>query len=519
MPENSRRIEMYTPLQLEAEMRPSAPNRINPSPRVQRTASNERKQNLKTEGIIESILRGRGIGMFSMRDISIKSKDNPDGVYEANDPERGRYAISDAKLILDGGHRGRGMVDFINGEVYVTMRRASGKIVRIKYADLKNSDDPEYMEWYSNFVNCEIPVQIRVCTSEDAAKWFQDMNKQTPVTEIESIMANDASPTNTWIQERTWYYEELDNNEMIHPIFEIESTKKGKISKYWNKSNEGGRFFIYSWVTLLNAINRGNVRAGQKQWLATSISNYVPTKEDGAIFNRFFDFLMEYQDAGGMINSSGNRNKLEIKIFGVLSALWFHIYETSNGKFSIDMAKFRPVFNAAYCNLTAPNNSPVNTGYKDKTLPLGPYGEENELITNLIRDFDDAFSKVEGRVWMAEMFMEDMNTRAPNGDTGIIVQHARTIQPNIRKSMWVQQQERCWVDFIGGSCTSKKLGVTPTLADMEFAHDVGHAVGGTLEGGHLLCKHCHAEQGRVETLTEFMARKLQQAASERAKAA
>ena len=147
---------------------------LNPNPIGQRPPTSQGYA--KSIGIVTSYFRNGSAGIITLRNIS-------------EDEEMQKVYPGCKYLVIDGGHRIRAIRDYKRGKFKVDNRKF-----------IQESEG--YREI---FLNIDVPIDIKICSSQEAIRIFKDLNETTHVNFIESIMCDDQSEICKYIRSTTTY--------------------------------------------------------------------------------------------------------------------------------------------------------------------------------------------------------------------------------------------------------------------------------------------------------------------------
>lgn len=412
---------------------------LNPNPIYQRNSTISDYNDKKNQGIIEAILRGFGIDIIIVRDISVYDESHPIRVLYPN------YKF----LVVDGGHRCRAIKWFIDNKFQINI---DGNLKF--YRDLTEKQKKKIRE-------ASVLMKYIICSSEDARDYFWTVNKMTMTTVVETIMADDVNPVCRWIREHTWYYPEYKNLEKIHPIFKVSSTDKFQyVTDIWNKPNTGGSFFYHALITLVKSIGEGNVNAGQKAWEKLVSDEKVIPNEAEKIWTRFFDDLLEYQKI------TRPKDGINDDIFGFFSCVWFELLDQYGiDGFKFEMDKFAEELASKRAELTNKFNKNKQSQYDYKMIK-NLDGKEEE-IKSVVREYIKAFSHGKKMKFVGKLILAEMDNDLSR--IGVTVMHKRkSLSKKNRELLLNMQKNRCYID-----------GKSLKLEDAEAGHIVAVSMGGT----------------------------------------
>lgn len=416
---------------------------LNPDPLHQRTSTVDSWDHTKNVGIIETIFNGFGLGLLVVRDITNESD------------LKQMYGSSCSYLVIDGGHRCRAIKNYMHNKFKV---KVNGK--EKFYRDLTREEK-------NFFLQTEIQTQIYVCTSQQCREIFLGINKMTKTNEIETIMADDINSVCRWIRERTWFYQEYDNREIIHPIFKVTTTEQQEHSTaYWNKPNTGGSFYYHAFITLAKARGRGNVDAGQKVWEQLVSDEVNIDTQTEQIWKKFFDDLMKYQ------NFANHDTRINDEIFGFFSCVWFELLSRYGvDGFKFDMDTFARELSIKRTQLAGKSTKNRPSPYDD--IIIKDVSGKDEFLKTIIRTYVTAFAYKEKMSFAGRYILSELGDEPEH--FGVIVMSPRkSISAKDRQYLLTQQRNRCYID-----------GKTLKMKDAHAAHIVALSMGGTNELSNL----------------------------------
>jgi hypothetical protein len=433
---------------------------INPDPIGQRPSVSSGFA--KSQGIIDSILRGFSVGTITVRNIEKQENCNIDiqKVY----PNR-------KWLVIDGGNRIRAVRDFHKGR-FTTL---DGKYFR---------DLPENQK--SLFEKTEFLFLEYVCTDAEATEIFRRLNTVTPVNQIEMIMANDASKTAKEIRSRVKSYEEYGYNN-IHPLFDTKATNDNKMKAvYWSMAiNDRRKWDEYVGIAFLKAIGLGNVNAGLDALEELVETDNPPISEKHCkIVDRFLDDVLAIKQA------MGSTKQMNTAVFSAFQAVWFALLEKNNN-FIISKDKYKKFaseFFRVHALLTGNNISK----YDDEIIDF-PDGERNttnktrDTVKKLCTAAIKKFANPAQQQAVAEYYLGKMEIE------GCIIERTkqRSKTQDQKFEMLALQNFCCSID-----------GEPLSIDDAIFGHDTPWAKGGRIEDGEIIRKCHNVDMGSI-TLDEY----------------
>ena len=394
----------------------------------------------KSHGIVRACILGYGIGMITVRDI--RNDHAAQEIYPGYD-----------YLVIDGGHRIRGLVNYFLGKFKI-----NGKT---------------YSESDYDFDTMTVPVNCITCSSKESIEIFRNLNETTSVNPIEMIMSDDISVICKEVRSRTQFYREYMNKP--HSLFERTINRKDeevavKFNTFPNPRREWDK---YVFVAIHKTIGGGNVDAGEKDTenlieLEYQGENKV-TKTVLKTVDSFLDDVDEFQ--------TYHELKLNGDIFSALQLVWFDLY-ARNPTFKItDMELFFDNFKNVYSLLTG-----KDTTYNERTIVI------DDLRVNLkeyVRKNMKNFSNGHSQRQVAKIFREEMlNDPKLFGVTFRDVKRSLTTAE--RDEKLALQGYRCAID-------GKRLN----LQDSVWGHDTAWSKGGKLEDGAVIRKTHNRDMGTM----------------------
>lgn len=450
-------------------------NLIYADPLGQRSPVIESSQNEKNQGIIEAIFRGSGIGQITIRDISkIIYLQKVYGSYKF--------------LVIDGGHRCRAIVDFMKNRFYILL---NGK--KKRYRDLTD----EERNYFLNFI---VPLDIKICSPQQAIQIFKDLNKSDKVNAYEMLMSDDQSRVTEYVRRKHSSYREYGDNQ-IHPIFERGTSPAGDpIATHFNSLNKKAILSTYVFTVLIKALqeNPRNCDAGVKEAKnlvnkAYKDSSFTISSKVDRIVDRFFDDLRSFSKHSG---------KITIDTFGFFQCVWFHLAsEYGVDNFKLEMDDFGKEFTKLRALLTGKGT--VNKKYNN--IIVKDIEGQDDNLKKLLKEYVKAFSYGDRQEYAAklilEYFKEEMEAKTLE-DLGIIILDSkRTVNKKERFEILACQDNQCYIDLKTDYCPQQ--GRELALEDSVLGHDKPHSKGGRTEDGKVLCKSCNADMGTL-TISEYI---------------
>lgn len=438
-------------------------NKLHPNPIGQRDGTEEGYQNEKNQGIIRAIFSGSGIGLILVRDITNETDPEILALYPGYD-----------YLVIDGGHRLRGIIAFMDNKFCVAL---NGK--KYFWKDLSETDR-------NLFMNYNTALDFKICTSEQSIQIFKDHGSSTNINAYEMLMSDDVSSLTKFVRKCYKSYKEYGYND-IHPIFETAFNGNGdEVGRYFAGSvNKRAIWATYVFTALLKAMGNGNADAGVKD--AKELIRYqyrhntsliTPNVESTIV--RFFDDFLLYKKV-----STG---KITIDEFGFFQCVWFQLFHDNGLNFKLNMQEFAPAFAKLRAQLTGNSNK---SPYYNRTI-----FDEEGLQVNLretVRKYVKSFSEGNKQSFIAKLILQYHN------NAGIIKLHKRSISKKNRAELLELQGGRCYIDLKTDHCPQQ--GNELSLKDSVYGHDLAHSKGG--KDGQVLCRHCNSEMG-IMTIKQYI---------------
>lgn len=405
--------------------------KINPDPIGQRGPVTQGTG--KSEGIIESLLDGYGIGMITLRDI--REDADMQKLYPGTD-----------YLVIDGGHRTRALAGFYQNKFSV--RKQIFKTMDINLEDFS------------------IPVMEVTCNSEQATAMFRNINDTTPVNFIEMVMANEVSEICKQVRTRTKAYDEYGNIPL--PIFDTTIKNDGKLHAcHWDGGapNPRRKWDEYVLIAMLKASGGGNVAAGQAEIEPFADTGSITKTALTVVDNMFLDALKFRQSRGKKFNKD---------IFAAFQLIWFGLYEQNKNFKITDMDAFTKSFMRTYSKFTGNSNSTLN----DEIIT---FQKKSYFVKEFIRANTKNFANADVQRKCFELLYADM------GNAGITFRDEnRSVNSNVREELLALQDYTCAID-----------GLPLTLEDSVLGHDTPWAKGGSTVDGKVIRKTHNRDMGSV----------------------
>jgi len=441
---------------------------LNCNPVGQRPPVKANPDNDKNKGIIQCLYNGIGIGLITVRDIRNCEEEEIKRIYPNN-----------YYLVIDGGHRCRGIRDFMNNKFSCTIN-----------GEKKNWNKMTPNE-KDHLMSRKINMEKKICTSMQAIEIFKGLNSTTKVNAYEMIMSDDQSKICRKIRELSRSYPEYGDND-CHEIFTLTDDDT---AKHFTNVNERAIWHTYNFVALHKSMNMSNCDAGEndtKELLKMEKNGdfEVPQKAWDHV-DQFWNFCLTYRKKIG--------KKISQDMFAALHAIWFKLQEEYKENFKLDMDTFKDEFEDIRVKLTGKTKNEYST----KTAPN--LEDEETNIKELVRNYSKSYSDGEKTTRAANIMWDEL-LKANNGnpeECGItVLDSKRSVPRNIRYQKFIEAKRRCYIDLHTESCRygGNKM---ESVDDCVLAHDKPHAYGGKTEDGVIMCKHCHDKQGMMD-LEEFI---------------
>jgi hypothetical protein len=364
--------------------------------------------------------------------------------------------------VIDGGHRARAVKHYINNRFAALVNG-----VKKKFRDLTDDEKHE-------FLNTQLMLEYKVCTSLQAIEIFRSVNSTTAVNAYEMIMANDQSAVCKYVRMFSKSYAEYQNN-TIHPIFNFEYDKSfNPKADHFVNVNERAIWDTFVFIALHKAIGRGNVDAGDNESKVLiereAEGKFTIKSEMKNTVDRFFNDLHAFQKK--------HKTKICTESFGAFQCVWFELYR-QHKTFKIDMDVFVPVYSESLALFIGKKNRK----YQNETIVN--LAGETVGIKQLVRQDIKAFSKGERQSFVAKLILEELGTLEGAGIT--VLESQRSYRQKDRQEVLDLQKGRCFM------CDEEVA-----IEDCELAHDTPHSMGGKVEDGVAMCKKCHRGQGLLD---------------------
>ena len=407
----------------------------------------------KSHGIVRALVMGYGIGQITLRDIR-------------NDTEMQKVYPGYDYLVIDGGHRTRGIYDFTRNRF-----KLDGKYFNESNIDLES---------------IQISLDIKECTSAESIEIFRNLNETTGVNPIEMIMSDDQSLICKEVRSRTMYIKEYDNKP--HILFESTINRDGLAVASHFKSNPNPRreWDKYVFVAIHKVLGRGNVDAGEPESIELIKEEYAGknrvNKNVLKTVDRFLDDMYNfYKTRSGYVKLNGD-------VFSAFQLTWFGLYG-KNSEFVIeDMEQFVHKFSYAYTLLTG--NSDVTYNHKNIII--------DDLTVNIKEFFRQRmknFSNGKTQKLCENIILKEMCNSSDffnPEDFGVVFrEEKRSVKLETRLEKLSIQGFVCAID-----------GKPLKIEDSVLGHDTPWAKGGQLKDGAVIRKSHHRDMGSI-TLDEY----------------
>ena len=434
---------------------------INPDPIGQRPPVQSGWK--KSQGIIDSILRGFSVGTITVRDIENDLKNQE--VYQGVN-----------WLVLDGGNRIRAIRDFMRG-----------RFATLKCEDLPELSNKTFLqlseEYRLKLEETVLQFTVYTCSDSEGTQIFRRLNTVTPVNQIEMIMANDTSTPAKIIRSAVKSYKEYGYNK-INPLFELTTKSDGSTKAvHWATDvNPRRKWDEYVGIALLKSISGGNFDAGLQRIEKMVDEDWDISKSNLDTANRFL------QDVKLIMDEMGSKKKLNSDTFAALQLVWFGLLE-KNKVFKIeDYNTFAKEFFKAHRELTGTNPSELD----ERTFKFNSGSRENpRTLTEIVRKFARRaiknFANPAEQHEASRLYLTLMNI----DDAILNPQEIRSADAQTRFDKLVEQNYRCAID-----------GEPLNFDDAVWGHDTAWRHGGQLEDGAVI-RNTHNRDMGTTTLEEY----------------
>mgnify|MGYP003350060642 FL=1 len=364
----------------------------------------------------------------------------------------------------DGGHRIRAIRDYKRGKFKVDNRKF-----------IQESEG--YREI---FLNIDVPIDIKICSSQEAIRIFKDLNETTHVNFIESIMCDDQSEICKYIRSTTTYYPEYSNE--AHDLFERITKPVGEVKSKWFEiaPNHRRKWDEYVAIAIIKAAGGGNVNAGQKQIEDIISQEY---KGNNILTSSVKNTVARYLDDVYMCQKHAlGYKKLNTDRYAAFQLVWFEIFNKNNSFKIEDHEKFMSHFDGAYS---------IYTGNIDKTYneKIIEFDGEHQLVKEFIRKNITNFSNSGVQKYCANILLEEMGDLS---NCGVIFrEEKRSMRTKERNELLSAQGYKCAID-----------GLPLSLEESVLGHDTPWAKGGKISDGAVIRKTHNVDMGSL-TIDEY----------------
>lgn len=431
----------------------------------------------KRQGIIDTMLRGYDFGELKLRTL----------------PDEGSYKYRS----IDGGHRKRGIRDFIENK-FKTARSSvcfvAGK--EYKVGGLYYKELPkEVKEFFHNY-KIRFTIYGEEMTDEQAGETFRRTNISTDVNWQEMLNSYEDNLVAKFVRETSRPIRGLNNK--YHALFEYTDMTPEKRKQAWFQSASirlrDDEFVtrlltmltksekIPNWMTCSNRenentfINLGDPIKGE--WIENS---QLAKKNQKTVIDSL-DFMLEYAQA----KKRNSRQLMSIQEFTMVSRLYVYLIKT----FSKNGFKVKD-FDKLYISVRGSMDRFVG---KDETnLRMDTHSDNKgvRLVCECFRQYltvhDDETRSEQSVRWL----LEEMNI----DNCGIMfLDPVRTFPNEMVEQVLRQQNYKCWVTDLPLS-----------IKDAVGGHIVPHSEGGktTIDN----CMVCHKdENSKMSSMDAFLYR-------------
>lgn len=359
----------------------------------------------KSQKIVEASFNGFFMGALILRDIS-------------NDEKAQKTYPGVKYLVIDGGHRSRAYRDYYSNKFL-----ANNEL-------FKTLDEREQYQW----LNQQETLCIYECTALEATQIFRNINKTTPVNNIEMLMAHEVSPFAKAIRSQTKkYYEYRDEGQICHRLFNLKlNNKNEQIPECFTNTAINPRRKWDEWVAYAFGmiVTDGIIDYSILNDITDDLT-FEPTPAQLKKLKSFLDLAYDCKP-----NSGYNDAKL---------ATFLMVYFELKGKI-IDRSKFSKELWKAHARVTG-NSSEYFSEEKKK--------EYRTMLNNYFNG--------EGMRTVAQAILSQMDI-----EENVINSAPRTISKNQRIELLELQGGVCVID-----------GEHLDIEDAEYGHTVAYSLGGT----------------------------------------
>lgn len=441
---------------------------INPDPIGQRPPVQSGWK--KSQGIIDSILRGFSVGTITVRDIENDLKNQE--VYQGVN-----------WLVLDGGNRIRAIRDFMRG-----------RFATLRCEDLPQISNKTFLQLSEDYrlklEETVLQFTVYTCNDSEGTQIFRRLNTVTPVNQIEMIMANDTSTPAKIIRSEVKSYKEYGYNK-INPLFELTTKSDGSTKAvHWATDvNPRRKWDEYVGVVLAKSIAGGNFDA-------SLVKIYQMVEEDWDISKSNYETATRFlKDVRLIMDEMGSKKKLNSDIFAALQCVWFGLLE-KNKVFKIENYKiFAQEFFEAHRELTGTNPSELDERtFKFKTGSREKPGTKTEIVRKFARTAIKNFANPAEQHEVSKLYLSYMDIE----DVITTVDLRRIYTDTQKFEIYLKQKES------DGECrcpiTRKVIPLKEILDSDKWQadHIVEWSVGGetSVENGQLICVEAHKQKTR-----------------------
>ena len=359
----------------------------------------------KSQKIVEASFNGFFMGALILRDIS-------------NDEKAQKIYPGVKYLVIDGGHRSRAYRDYYSNKFL-----ANNEF-------FKTLDEREQDQWLMQ----QETLCIYECTPLEATQIFRNINKTTPVNNIEMLMAHEVSPFAKVIRSQTKkYYEYRDESQQCHQLFNLKlNNKDEQIPECFTNTTINPRRKWDEWVAFaFGMIVTDSIIDYSILNDLTDDLTFEPSNAQLKKLKSFLDLAYDCKPSNGY-----NDAKL---------ASFLMVYFQLKGKIT-DRSKFAKELWKAHARVTG-NSS---TYFSEE--------QKKEYRTMLNNYFNGEGMRTVARAIINQMDIED----------GVINTAPRTISKNQRVELLELQGGVCAID-----------GEPLDINDAEYGHNIAYSLGGT----------------------------------------
>lgn len=398
----------------------------------------------KSIAIMSSLLRGMGVGMIAVRDIS-------------NDPSMQKVYPGAKYVVIDGGHRCRAIYEYSRNKLRV--------------------DGFTYRESDITLDDFKIPFDIRECNSKEACDLFRAINDATAVNRIESLMANDESKNAKFIRLQTSSIREYEYNKP-KAIFSVDRAADGSVkSKHWSMEPNHRRKWD-EWIAIFIA-SLMKKEDDKIEWndIVSLIEDDLPLSNSvRAAVDRFLDDVLEFRENRKITKLNGND-------FDALMTIWLGFYHYKTKEFRIsDSKQFAKNFMYTYSKLTGV----ADTSLDNVTIKIKGSNEPVGIKEWFRQQSKNHFAPPFIRKRVFEIFMKYFD------DSCIVYRtEQRSVSTRDREKYLAKQGYVCAID-----------GKPLDLDESVWGHDTPWAQGGELTEGAVI-RIAHNTNMGSTTLSEY----------------